>query len=184
MTARRTRCQASSQDPDRPRTRDRTRTARATPRTAPRALPPRPSRRAGPPRAALSAVRAPSAGAPRRRLSPRAILARRSGSRAPREAATEPGSCLASAPAPRRATTDLSAAPAGRCLPLRFLLSPEVPPRHVRLSPTARNCHPRSGPAGPPSLMGDYLALSWSSQASRKNQSRISFFFLLITTVY
>lgn len=95
VTARRARCHARSQHPDRPRARDRTTTPRAALHAEPRASP---LRRAGPPRAALSVVRAPSAGAPRRRRSPRAILARRSALRELGEAAMEPGSCLRAAP--------------------------------------------------------------------------------------
>ena len=57
----------------------------------------------------------------------------------------EPRSCLASlTSALRPETTDLSPAPAGPRLSLRFRLPPEVPPRHVRLSLKVRNRrHPR-----------------------------------------
>lgn len=94
VTACRARCHASSRLPDKPRTTSRTTMARTVPPTLPRATPTRLSRCAGRPRPAPSAVRAPSAGAPRRRLSPLAILVWRSASRELREAAKEAGSCL------------------------------------------------------------------------------------------
>lgn len=156
VTARRARCHASSQRPDRPRARDRATTARAAPHAAPRAPPPRPSRRAGPPRAALSAARAPSAGAPRRRRSPRAILARRSVSRGLGEEATEPG-CFLAYPARAQRPTDpcSSAAPASPSLPLRFRILQKVPPR-----PSTSGSVPKPGNAvgGPPGTRSHYLA--------------------------
>lgn len=146
VTACRARCHASSQLPDRLRARGRTTMARTAPATVPRVLPTRLSRRAVPLRDAPSAVRAPSASTPRRRRSPRAILARRSASWELREAAKVPGVCLASpARAQRRVATDFSAATAFPGLLLRFRLLPEVQPRYVRLRHRARNRYRRCG---------------------------------------
>lgn len=135
VTARRARCHASSQLPDRVRARGSTTMTKTAAATVPRATPPRLSRRAGPPRAAPSAPRAPSTGAPRRRRSPRAILARRSASRELRGAAEN----LRPASPPQlqrsaQAATHLNAAPP---VPLPPLAGSPAP--HVSLSSLARN---------------------------------------------
>lgn len=155
VTARRARCQANSQHPDRPRARDRTMTPRAALQAEPRASPPR---RAGPPRTALSVVRVPSAAAPRRRRSPRAIPARRSALRELVEAAMEPGSCFASTCAQRpgshrsvsRTCRPAPSAPlpppAGSPAPPRQINSPSPerpPPAWQRAGCLQFLCHPR-----------------------------------------
>lgn len=172
VTARRARCQANSQHPDRPRARDRTMTPRAALQAEPRASPPR---RAGPPRTALSVVRVPSAAAPRRRRSPRAIPARRSALRELVEAAMEPGSCFASTCA-QRPGSHRSVSRTCRPAP-----SAPLPPPAGSPAPPRQINSPESGTAAAGVAKGWLSPVSLSSsrisRPSREKYSHTGLFF-------